>query len=535
MIKRLTTAFRLSWWMWLALGVVLLASLVRFYELGQVPHGMTWDEAAIGYNGHAIWTTRRDEWLVRLPTSFRSFGDYKTPVAIYLSGGFSQLFGLNLWAVRLPFALSGVVGVMGLMLLAREWGRAFGWSEGEQKSLSIVAGLILATSPWHIHYSRTGFESGLALTLMIWSVYWLIKGLSGEKIKWRVVSLGTLAATLSVYSYHSAKIVMPILGLSILWQFKKQVRQNWRGLAVVGLLALGLLYPLIKDSLYGKGLERASTLIVAKTDSVFELIKILSEQFLAHLSPAFLVMGESTTLRHGDGQWGVWLAPVFLLIVLGFVAGLKSRRPAGWNLAIIWTGAGILPAALGAELVPHSNRALLALPGFLLLGLIGLCFLSSWILKSKINQKIIGSHGEKNMVWVSVMGTLLLWQALLFVRYTHDYFNVFAQASASDFADGYLETFNYVKQFEPDVEKIIFTSDYGQPYIFALFARKTNPIWYQGGSLVKYEFKDVNAGDLAREKALIVASQNDTDLPSDQADKLIYGSDGQVRFKIFRR
>lgn len=526
--------FRKQWFLVISLVIIILAGVVRFYDLGVVPHGMTWDEAAIGYNGHAVWTTRRDEWLVRLPTSFRSFGDYKAPAAIYLSGAFTKLFGLNLWALRLPFALGGVVAVGAMILLVKEWGKVFSWSENEQKAMALLGGVILATSPWHIHYSRTGFESGLSLSLLIIGSYALLAGLAGKKINKFFLSISVLAAVVNVYTYHSAKMVVPLLGFITAWQFRNKIKENWQQVILFVGGGLVLLYPLIKDSLYGKGLERASTLIVAKTDSVLEMITILFSQFAAHFSPLYLIFGETHTLRHGDGRWGVFLIPVFILIVLGFVSIVNQKFRQGWGLAVAWIIVGVLPAALGAELVPHSNRSLLALPGFIILALMGLRYLSAKILQSKLNQKISGSHGEKNMVWVSVMGTLLLWHGLLFVSYLNNYFVNFSRQSSEDFADGYLEAFDYVKQYENDVEKIVFTSDYGQPYIFALFSRKTNPIWYQGGSLVKYEFKDVNAGDLSREKAIVVSSKNDTDLLDKPADKIIYGSDGQVRFKIFK-
>ncbi|NCQ11990.1 MAG: hypothetical protein GW809_07600, partial [Bacteroidetes bacterium] len=92
----------IGWYWFLVLSILVLSIFLRFYKLGTVPHGMTWDEAAIGYNGFAIFNTRRDEWLQRLPVSFQSFGDYKAPLAIYLNGIFTYLFGLNLFAVRLP-------------------------------------------------------------------------------------------------------------------------------------------------------------------------------------------------------------------------------------------------------------------------------------------------------------------------------------------------------------------------------------------------------------------------------------------------
>ena len=103
-------AMRNKWLLVIAVLILALAAAGRFYQRGVIPHGMTWDEAAIGYNGHAIVVARRDEWLVKLPISFRSFGDYKAPLAIYINGIFTTLWGMNLWAVRLPFALANVVG-----------------------------------------------------------------------------------------------------------------------------------------------------------------------------------------------------------------------------------------------------------------------------------------------------------------------------------------------------------------------------------------------------------------------------------------
>src|SRR5579859_2096178 len=80
--------------LWGIFVITLLATFLRFYKLSEIPHGMTWDEAAIGYNGFAVFTTHRDEWLQRFPISFKSFGDFKAPLAIYLNGFFTFLFGL---------------------------------------------------------------------------------------------------------------------------------------------------------------------------------------------------------------------------------------------------------------------------------------------------------------------------------------------------------------------------------------------------------------------------------------------------------
>lgn len=544
---------RLNSWQLSVLVIVLLAALLRFYGLGQVPHGMTWDEAAIGYNGSAILRTRRDEWLQRLPISFRSFGDYKAPLAIYTNGLFTAVFGMNLTAVRIPFAMAGVATVWGVILLTRLGLDQLGVKR--VKELSLVAGLLVALSPWHIHFSRAGFESGLATSLLIWGSLAAFKysQLSKQKSKTAfLMAIVTVSLWLgAIYSYHSAKVVVPLIGL--IW-----LVSSWRSLfkyplplllaTVVGLIGIR---PLAMDALYANGLERMGTLVFDNYQGPVLIWTILKNLGL-HLSPVFLIGGAVTTLRHGDGVWGVLLPTTYMLVLVGVWIGIRSiislrrkhrvllsrQRVIWFFLAASWIVVGLLPAAMGEE-IPHQNRALLALPGFIWLALLGLDALLTWIRKLSINRQLRGSHGETGLVLKSFIGTLILLHGLFFVGYIKHYFTVFARDSADDFKDGYIKAFEYVVALEkgsdtkPAVDKIVFTSDYGQPYIYALFVRKTNPIWYQGGSLIKYEFTDnITVGDLQRKNAVVVASQTD-ELPESEADTIIYGSDGSVRFKIY--
>lgn len=502
-----------NFYSWLFALILLVAASLRFYQLAQVPHGMTWDEAAVGYTGFAIFNTRRDEWLHRLPISFMSFGDYKAPFAIYLNGFSTALFGMNLWAVRLPFALASIAAIAGMMLLVEKISLKKEWA--------LAAGALMTLSPWHLHYSRAGFESGLALAFFIWSLYFLLKYIKQNQKKLLDLGLAVVLATTSIYTYHSAKLVVPLVLLTLLISHWKRVSKQLWQLVTAGGLGLVLILPMIWDSIKGKGLERLGTTILDEL-SGWELINTLIRQFLTHLSPQFLIMGETTTLRHGDGMWGVLLPTTLVLVVLGIILGLKSLKSAQnhglLRLGLLIVVIGLIPAALGEE-IPHSNRALLALPGFILLAVAGLEKLTA-----KINQAAVKK---------SVLSTLVLVHLLFFVAYISHYFTAFAAESAAEFKDGYLAAFEYIVPYEEEVEKILFTSDYGQPYIYALFVRKTNPIWYRGGSLIKYEFKDeINVGDISRKNTIVVAS-NEDELEPSWADELIYGSDGQIRFKIY--
>lgn len=507
--------------------VLLSAFLLRFYKLAQVPHGMTWDEAAIAYNGYAIFNTRRDEWLQRLPISFQSFGDYKAPLAIYLNGFFTHFFGMNLWAVRLPFAIAGALSVLGIYFLANSLFQNFKLKTHQTCGsglFALTAMAILALSPWHLHFSRVGFESGLALMFLIWGVYLFNKFIllleQNKKAIWQkiiILSLAGLNFTASIYSYHSSKIAVPLILLTMLIFNFKKLKRKFNLILIPLVINLSALFPLLKDSFQGKGLTRAGTLIIFKEMPLPQLAVAFISQFFAHLSPKFLILGLTDNLRHGAGKWSVFLISSFVLLILAVYFAIRKQKVRKiFYFSLAWIIFSLIPAAL-SQPTPHANRALLVLPGFIFL--ISLAFI--YLKNKKLQLFFIGLH------------------LTFFSFYLNYYYQQFAKLSADDFKDGYLEAMQIAYEYEqgkndkPEVDKIIFSSNYGQPYIYALFVRQTNPIWYQGGSLVKYEFKDkINTGDLMRTNALVVAGKDD-ELLAERANHLVYGSDGQVKFKLY--
>jgi len=99
--------------------IVLVAFGLRFYRLGSAPPSINWDEAAVGYNAWTIANWGKDEWGRTLPLVFKSFGEYKHPVYVYLTVPFVALFGLTDFAVRAPSAFFGVLNVVVIFFLAR--------------------------------------------------------------------------------------------------------------------------------------------------------------------------------------------------------------------------------------------------------------------------------------------------------------------------------------------------------------------------------------------------------------------------------
>ena len=538
---------RKPFWIWFLL-IIVAAALMRLAQLGTLPEGLTWDEAAIAYNGWSVWGTRRDEWLIRLPLSFRSFGDYKAPAAIYLSGAFSQLFGLNPFVWRLPYALAGILSVWGFMLYLKLLFREHPW--GQQ--LALLGGLSMAVTPWHFFFSRVGFESGLALCLIIWGIYLgsLYFYNSAEHLNQRwyrfwQLALGAMLLTGSFYVYHSSKVVAPILMVGIVLFFGRKVFNHRFGQIMIALLISFLaLVPFGYDAIHGEGLTRANSSFL--TDPQFDVaqkIDLTLGNFSTQLHPQFLAFGQGDVegARHSAlGGWGLFLWPTALVIGIGFLVGgwqalgrqkLISKKIYFW--ALFWLAAGLLPAAITND-IPHFNRALLALPGFLILFVLGLAAL-------------INLARQKNRILVSksiIYATLLL--TILFgVGYLNYYFHHYQSQAATAYNAGYLPAFKKTWSLEKEVDRILFTAEYGQPYIYAILAKPVNPYFWQGGSLIKFEFTDnLQLTDLDRHNALVVVGQKDqatftdalaqNNYPQTQLIEQITDQSGQIRFLIYR-
>src|SRR3989344_6642029 len=103
-------------WMILFL-IIVLAFLLRLWQLGNIPPSPDWDEVALGYDAYSIIQTGKDEFGKFLPVVLRSFDDYKPALYAYLIIPAIFLFGLTTFAVRFPSAVFGVISVVAVYYL----------------------------------------------------------------------------------------------------------------------------------------------------------------------------------------------------------------------------------------------------------------------------------------------------------------------------------------------------------------------------------------------------------------------------------
>jgi 4-amino-4-deoxy-L-arabinose transferase-like glycosyltransferase len=217
---------------WILIGILVLAAVLRLWNLSNVPSHLTPDEAALGYNAYSILETGRDEYGQLFPIIFKSFGDYKPGLYIYLTVPSVAVFGLNEFAVRFPSALAGIMAVWLIYLIVR-------LLFTENKRLATISAFIMAVAPWLIHFSRGAWEANVSLTLTLAGIYFFLKSLQKPKF----LILSSLSFSLTLLTYHGAKLSTGIVLLILLLLYWKKIF-SFKKIVLALSVAAGLLIPL---------------------------------------------------------------------------------------------------------------------------------------------------------------------------------------------------------------------------------------------------------------------------------------------------
>src|SRR3989338_7000054 len=141
--------------------ILVLAFILRFYKLGLNPPSLDWDENSNAYNAYSILKTAKDQYGNFLPLTTRSFDDYKPPLYMYLNVPTVAIFGLTPFAARLPSAIFGFLTIPVTYYLSKKL--LEGKKIVDPENFALTSAFLLAISPWHVHFSRVGFEANVGL------------------------------------------------------------------------------------------------------------------------------------------------------------------------------------------------------------------------------------------------------------------------------------------------------------------------------------------------------------------------------------
>ncbi|OGM32914.1 hypothetical protein A3D01_05050 [Candidatus Woesebacteria bacterium RIFCSPHIGHO2_02_FULL_39_13] len=475
--------------------ILLVAAFLRLWKLGTIPPHLTSDEAALGYNAYSILKTGKDEYGKIFPIVFKSFGDYKTGFYIYLTVPTVAVFGLNEFSVRLPSALLGVLAVLLIYLIVKEF--------KVERNLEILAPALLAINPWHIHFSRGAWETNASLTLTLLGIYFFLKSLKSAKF----IILSSFFFSLTILTYQGSKLATTIVVLILIIVFRKEVRDLFtlKKREILVSLSVGLIiclpiiaslfqgrvgrlgiysifsYPRKESSLQvflDQGKEKVGGInyYIFHSESLNFTRAILGRWF-NHFSGRFLFFeGDWQNPRHSSPNQGMMLLFDLVLLLAGSVA-LTRYRSRLVKFTILWLIAAPLPAALSRDQV-HAVRALNMVIPLILISSLGLTFLLG-----KINKFSIWS---KRFSYAFIISGLLL----SLIYYLESYFVHLSKHESDLWNYGYRQIVESVTPLENKYENIKIQQSFAQPYIYFLFYQKYDPEKYQRqAKLTESEYK----------------------------------------------
>lgn len=488
----------------LLLGILIIATFFRFFHLSTNPPSLTWDEVAWGYNAYSLGIDGKDEFGKFLPYQYlESFGDFKPPMYAYLDILPVKLFGLNEFATRFPSAFFGVLTVLMTYFLVK---RIFK-SELRIEILALLSSFVLAISPWHILLSRAAFEANVATFFLVTGV-WLFLYAVQEK-QW-LLPISIVSFVCSIYTFNSARIVAPLLVITLSLVFFKRLWKYKAQTIVAVLVGILLILPIAKFLVSPQASLRFKEVNIFSDAS---LVKIANQEiandhnafwskiihnrrvvyglaFVQHyfdnLTPNFLFI-------HGDGnpkfsiqdmgQMYVWDLPFFVTGILF----LFKKREGHWWIIPVWLLLAIIPAATARE-TPHALRIEATLPMFQII--VGYGVLQVVL---RIKYKVL------SIQWNFIICSIAL---LLFINvayFTHQYFVEYPREFSGEWQYGYKDSIAYVDSFKDAYQNIYVTSNLGRPYIYYLFYTKTSPSDFRKTATIQHDaFGFVNVEGFGR-------------------------------------
>lgn len=347
----------------LATAIVVVVGL-HFYGLSEAPPGLYVDEASMGYAGWSISLDGRDEHGAVWPLFFESFGDWKSPISIYLTAAAVKLFGLSIPIVR------GVPSALNLLAAAAQG--VLVWRLFRQRWLALGAFVTAGLLPWLFILGRTAISEAAAvpvlLTLVLLTWRW-----AEANASWRRALLPGALLGLSAYAYATMRLFFLLLILALIAAYVMQWRTYGRAVGAAGLAALIVYSPvLVWNSQHSDALTARFTQvsIFSQAHSLPDIADSFWRVYSSAFSLGFWFQTGDPWGRHSTGHGGELYLALAPLLAWGLVGLWRRRREAFWRLIALGLVLAPVPGSLTVQF-SHSLRNMEVVPFLLLIAALG--------------------------------------------------------------------------------------------------------------------------------------------------------------------
>ena len=352
-----------------ALAAVLSAAfLLRRFEIGSIPWGLNNDE---GIEGLIACRFLSGEKIA----PFSSIGLSRETLYHLLLMPLFRLLGPGIPALRFLSLLCALVTLPLLYITGREFFSA---------RTGVLAAALLAFSPWHLLYSRTGFRNILLPIFVLGALASFRRALESRKLSWFVIT-GAVLGT-GMYSYTSFRVIPLVLAAwALLRRFAlRRAPLSWKETGGVLLPFLVLMVPQIAFALGEPGgFVARGAYVLAQTPRASVSANLLHSLLMPVYYPARYGVMQSL-YYFGDGVSLVYAAvgrtpetaisaAVMACGILLAAVRLVRRRSEGEGVLLLCFGATLVTVGLAGPSLTRliGNLPLLCLAGALFLEEVG--------------------------------------------------------------------------------------------------------------------------------------------------------------------
>jgi len=431
--------------------IIAAGFLLRIYNIDSVPPGVYPDEAVNGEDAVRAIHTGNYEWFY--PANNGREGLMMNLIALCF-----RLFGISVLTLKLPSIIFGTLAIFGIYLLGKE---LFNTRVG------LISSFLVSFAFWAINFSRISFRANMLPAILVFSFYFLWKGLRTKA--WTDFAAGGFIFGIGLHTYIAFRITPAILVVtlfSLLLTRQNFIKEYWKKIAVFILFFMVAASPMLYTFFYAhpEYLESRSASI-----SVFS-----PEVNKGHL---FLTIGKSALLSLvkynfvGDQNWRHNYPPYPLLDPLtgiAFLTGIlyviartirliferaakKIRDPEmdKYVFLIAWFIAMLAPEFLTAEGNPHALRAIGTLP---------VVFLFSGITTDLLITRTEKLAAFSKKIAVGAIVLLLIFTGV-FNAVKYHYFWANKLETARAFEKPLMDISAYLKTIPSETEKYIITGN----------------------------------------------------------------------------
>ena len=441
------------------IAILLVGIITRVIKFGEIPIGLNVDEAGIIYDAYCIEEYGTDRFNNSYPVYMINFGGGQSALYTYVTAILFKIFGVSLTVARIPALIFSILFMVFGFLITKDF---------KNKKLAILVEFLIAIAPWHFMQSRWALDCNLMSSILLMSIYALIK--AKNKILYFVA--GVLFG-ISLYTYALSYIAIPIILLLLLGYMLYIKKIKISDIIVFAVPLAIIATPLILYMLVNMGvLQEIKTpymsILKMWTFRIGEVnFNNIFQNFINMFKCIFAFDMNNYNAFPTTGTLYYISIP---FAILGFYKSIKSVvqdfKQKKFGLDIVMLINFIAVFICGILIVPGINRINAIYISVIYYTALGIQYVSE-------NRKY-------------VLGIITAIYIILFVAFLYQYFGVYAkQESNSGFNKSAIDVVKYIESNDKFDGKFINTRlRVTQPYIYVLIAKQMTPIEFNENAII---------------------------------------------------